>query len=193
MTQWLRQSVTVQPLKSWCFLHKWPEWICCFAVSCTASANPQHHKYSCLRCVCHWLYNVQAHCMRKGEMQQGLAKWSLPNFQAPKGLKKMVPLTLLTDVDEWGGSGRGFMIYSATEQKLWLLPVKELSAEAKRDDLCPLQTLRAPSCSFCFREPTVSLGGNNFLKSANFVFIDIFRSKPCLHIRHLNQLPPFAV
>jgi len=33
-------------------------------------------------------------------MQQGLTKWSLPNFQAAKALKKMFPLTLLTAVDE---------------------------------------------------------------------------------------------
>lgn len=41
-----------------------------------SGAIPQNHKYSYLR---------------KGEMQQGLTKWSLPNCQAPKELKKVVP------------------------------------------------------------------------------------------------------
>lgn len=86
------------------------------------------------------------------------------------------------------------MICLATEEKLWLLPVMEQSAEAKHDVSCPLQTLCAPSCSFCFRHPTVSRVEIIIIKkSANFVFIDIFRSKPHLHIRHLNKLPPFAV
>lgn len=53
-------------------------------------------------------------------------------------------------------AGRVFVICLATERKLWLLPVKEQSAEAKHDISCPLQTLYAPSCSFCFRHPTVS-------------------------------------
>lgn len=51
---------------------------------------------------------------------------------------------------------RVFVIRSAAEQKLWRLPVKEPSAEAEHDNPCPLQTLRAPSCSFCSRHPTVS-------------------------------------
>lgn len=106
-----------------------------------SGAIPPNHKYSYLR---------------KGEMQQGLTKWSLPNCQAPKGWRKwflkLCSLTWMSEV----AAGRVFVICLATEEKLWLLPVKEQSAEAKHDVSCPLQTLCAPSCSFCFRHPTVS-------------------------------------